>query len=183
MEAVSRRQEIHSLALQACKTHPSRVDAALAAGDGPDDQEGLGPRRDHVGERRVGRLERQVLLAGEEPQERASTEGDVVADRPAQHRIAGLEGVEDGALGRGAVDAQLHLADDPGQGPEVGREYDSDHGSVWTSTERTAGRSRTIGDQESPASADAYTWPPVVPKYTPHESSESTAMALRSTLT
>ncbi len=35
--------------------------------------------------------------------------------------------------------------------------------SVWTSTERTAGRSRTTGIQLSPPSADPYTWPPVVP--------------------
>src|SRR5581483_11084087 len=36
--------------------------------------------------------------------------------------------------------------------------------SVCTSTESTAGRSRTIGAQLSPASGDAYTCPPVVPK-------------------
>ena len=38
------------------------------------------------------------------------------------------------------------------------------HGSVCTSTESTGGRSRTIGAQLSPASTDAYTCPPVVPK-------------------
>jgi len=38
------------------------------------------------------------------------------------------------------------------------------HASVCTSTESTAGRSRTIGFQLSPASAEAYTCPPVVPK-------------------
>ena len=38
------------------------------------------------------------------------------------------------------------------------------HGRVCASTDSTAGRSRTIGAQLSPASADAYTWPPVVPK-------------------
>src|SRR6266852_7164541 len=63
-----------------------------------------------------------------------------------------------------------------------------DHGSmsqasVCTSTDSTAGRSRTIGAQLSPASADAYTCPPVVPKYTPHLSSESTAIASRNTFT
>lgn len=39
-----------------------------------------------------------------------------------------------------------------------------DHFRVCTSTERTAGRSRTIGIHESPASGEQYTWPPVVPK-------------------
>src|SRR5207245_11187250 len=38
------------------------------------------------------------------------------------------------------------------------------HPSVCTSTESTPGKSRTIGFQLSPASADAYTWPPLVPK-------------------
>ena len=108
---------------------------------------------------------------------------DVVADRPAQHRIAGLERVEDRALRDRALDLELHLAVDARQRPQMRREHDSDHGSVWTSTESTAGRSRTMGAQLSPASADAYTCPPVVPKYTPHESSESTAIASRSTLT
>ena len=41
---------------------------------------------------------RQVLLTGEEPDERPPLLCDVVADRSAQHRIAGLERVEDRAL-------------------------------------------------------------------------------------
>src|ERR1700704_5961105 len=57
------------------------------------------------------------------------------------------------------------------------------HASVCTSTESTPGRSRTIGFQLSPASAEAYTCPPLVPKYTPHLSSESTAIASRNTFT
>src|ERR1700730_16187169 len=126
---------------------------------------------------------RQILLAGEEPHERSALLRDVVADRPAQHRIAGLERVEDRALRGPAPDLGLHLAADLRQRPQMLREHHSDHGSVWTSTDTTAGRSRTMGAQLSPASADAYTCPPVVPKYTPHESSESTAIASRNTLT
>src|ERR1043165_3120091 len=41
------------------------------------------------------------------------------------------------------------------------------HFSVCTSTLNTAGRSLTIGVHESPESAEQYTCPPVVPKYTP----------------
>src|SRR5262249_52254920 len=72
--------------------------------------------------------------------------------------------------------------------PEVPREpsllpRDRDQPKVCTSTEYTAGKSRTIGIQLSPASAEQYTCPPVVPKYTPQRSSESTAIASRSTLT
>jgi hypothetical protein len=40
-----------------------------------------------------------------------------------------------------------------------------------------------MGIQLSPESAEAYTCPPVVPKYIPHESSESTASALRKIFT
>src|SRR5262249_22063607 len=106
----------------------------------------------------------QVLLAGEEPQERPSPLRRVVADRPAERRVAGFERVEDRALRRRALHAQPHLAADPRQVPQVEWQHDPDHGRVWTSTDRTAGRSRTIGDQRSPASREAYTWPPVVPK-------------------
>src|ERR1700686_2705448 len=52
-----------------------------------------------------------------------------------------------------------------------------DHASVCTSTESTPGRCRTVEARLSPASAGACTGPPLVPKYMPHLSSESTAMA------
>ena len=130
----------------------------------PDDQKRLRARRDRVGQRRVRRLVRQILLAGEEPHERPALLRDVIADRAAQHRIAGLERVEDRALRDRALDVELHLAADVRQRPQMRRQHDSDHGSVCTSTESTAGRSRTMGAQLSPASADAYTCPPVVPK-------------------
>src|SRR5574341_934182 len=155
----------------------------LAAGNGPYHKKGLRPRRDPVGQRGVRRLMGQILLAGEEPQERSALLRDVVADRPAQHRIAGLERVEDRALRGRTLDVELHLASHAGQHPQMKWKQHSDHGSVWTSTDTTAGRSRTMGAQLSPASADTYTCPPVVPKYTPHESSESTAIASRNTLT
>ena len=105
------------------------------------------------------------------------------SDRPAQHRVAGLERVEDRALRDLTLDVELHLAVDVCEGAQMCREHDSDHGSVWTSTDTTDGRSRTMGAQLSPASAEAYTCPPVVPKYTPHASSASTAIASRNTLT
>ena len=107
---------------------------------------------------------RQIFLAGKEPQERPALLGDVVADGAAQHWIAGFERVEDRALRDSTLDLKLHLAADVRQRPQMLRQYDADHGSVCTSTESTAGRSRTMGAQLSPASADAYTCPPVVPK-------------------
>src|SRR6266851_1438984 len=107
----------------------------------------------------------------------------MIADGAAQHGILGLKGVEHRALRDRTLDAELHLAANVSQRPQMSGEYDANHGNVWTSTESTAGRSRTMGVQLSPALAEAYTWPPVVPKYTPHLSSESTAIASRKTFT
>src|SRR4029453_2670102 len=103
----------------------------------------------------------------------------LVADGAAQHGIARLEGVEHRALGRDAVDVDLHLTRDLGEGLQVRGQPPADPGRLCTSTESTAGRSRTIGCHVSPLSADAYTCPPVVPKYTPHGSRVSTAIASR----
>src|ERR1700738_4329251 len=126
---------------------------------------------------------REILLAGEEPQEGPALLRDVIADRAAQHRIARFNRVHDRALRHRSLDIDLHLAGHVRQPPQMCWEHNPDHGSVCTSTESTAGRSRTMGAQVSPASAAAYTWPPVVPEYTPHLSSESTAIASRNTFT
>src|SRR6266853_4235340 len=156
----------------------------LPARDGPQDEEGLRPLDRGGGQRRVRRLVGQISLAGKEPQERAALERDMIANRAAQHRVPGLERVEDGrARDRAGADVELHLVANVRQGAQVRREDDADHRRVWTSTDSTAGRSRTTGVQLSPASADMYTCPPDVPKYTPHLSSESTAIASRSTFT
>src|SRR6267378_7154048 len=160
-----------------------RDKSGLAAGNRPDDEKGLFPRCDGVGKRSIRRLKRIVLFAGEEAQERTALLGDMIADRAAQHRILGFESVEHRALRDRTFDVELHLGADARQRPQMSGEYDANHGSVWTSTESTAGRSRTMGVQLSPALAEAYTWPPVVPKYTPHLSSESTAIASRKTFT
>ena len=70
----------------------------LAAGNGPYHEKGLRPRRDRVGQWGVRRLVGQILFTGEEPHERSALVRDVVADRPARHRIAGLQRDEDRAL-------------------------------------------------------------------------------------
>src|SRR5262249_24227534 len=115
------------------------------AGHGADDEEGLGARRDRVGQLRVRAVVGKILLAGEDSQEGSAFLCDVIADRPANDRIARLERVQDGTLGDRAVDGDLHLAVDVGQGAEMRGQHDTDHGSVWTSTDTTDGRSRTIG--------------------------------------
>src|ERR1035441_2343284 len=155
----------------------------LPAANSPNQQERLRPGRHRIGERGVWRFVRKILLAGEEPHERPALLRDVIADGPPQHRVAGLEGIQNRTLRGRPLDVELHFARDLGQRAQMRRENDSDHGSVCTSTDSTAGRLRTMGAQGSPASGHGHTWQPVVPKYTPHESSESTAIASRSTLT
>ncbi len=157
--------------------------ALLTPGNGSHNQKGLRSCRDCLGQRGIRRFVGYILLAGKETHKGPAPLRDVVADRPAQHRIAYLDRVEDRADRNRPLNLELDFAADARQSPQVWRQHDSDHASVWASTENTAGRSLTIGAQLSPASAEPYTCPPVVPKYTPQESSESTAIASRNTLT
>src|SRR4051812_16180224 len=83
---------------------------ALTAGDRADDEERFGARRDGVGQRVVGRVVREVFLAGEEPQHRATLPGYVVADRALEHREAVLERVEDRGGRHRAKHVEPHLA-------------------------------------------------------------------------
>jgi len=129
----------------------------LAAGHGPDNEKRLGPRRDRFGQRRVGRIVRQIALAREEPNERAAATRGAIADRSSQHRIARFQRIEQRTLRRPTGYVDLHLAVGARQGPQMGRQHHADHVSVCTSTESTGGKSRTIAVQVSPASADAYT--------------------------
>ena len=108
---------------------------------------------------------RQILLARKEAHVGAPLLRVVVADGAAQDRVARLERIEQRALGDVALDIQFNKAvAEFRERAQVLRELYPDHVSVCTSTESTAGRSRTIGSQWSPPSAEAYTWPPVVPK-------------------
>lgn len=103
------------------------------------------------------RLVREILSAGEEAKEVAAGEGGVVADGAAEDGVAGFEGIEDGAYGYGTFELEFNFAADTGEGSQVCGQFkaDASHGSVWTSTESTAGRSRTMGAQVSPAFAEA----------------------------
>src|SRR4029077_14958815 len=123
----------------------------LASGNGPDNEEGLRPRSDRVRQRCVRWFMGEILLAGEETQERPALLRNLIADRPAQHRIAGLECGKDGALRNLTAHLELSVAAHARQCSRMWRKHDSDHGSVWTSTESTPGRSRTMGAQFSPA--------------------------------
>src|SRR5258708_1067204 len=159
------------------------VSAPSTPSDGPDDQQRLLPGYHGVGQGCMRRFVRQILLGCEEAQEGTALLRDVIANGAAQHWILGLERIDHRAHCGLAADFELHFTADARQSAQMWRQHDADHGSVWTSTESTAGRSRTMGAQLSPASAEAYTCPPLVPKYTPHLSSESTAIASPKTFT
>src|ERR671935_3159237 len=122
---------------------------------------------------------RKVLPTREEADERPPLVCDVIANRAAQHRVMLLERIEHRALRNRSVHVDGHLFVNARECSKMLRKRDADHRSVCTSTDSTGGRSRTIANHVSPASADAYTCPPVVPKYTPLLSSESTAIASR----
>ena len=126
---------------------------------------------------------RQVFLAGKEAQEGTTLLRDMVPNRPQQHRISRFQRIQHGSLRDWLQNLQTYFAADVRQRAQVRRQHNPDHASVCTSTDNTAGRSCTMAFQLSPASFDAYTCPPVVPKYTPQESIESTAIASRSTFT
>src|SRR5882724_1145285 len=166
----------------------------LTAGDCANDVKRFCPRRDFLRQRSVRRLVRYILAAGKESQERSALSRDMLENRPTQHRILSLQCVEDRSSCHfpiNLVNLNRHISCHACKRPQMQRHYQPNHGfchdpfsdNVWTSTESTAGRSRTIGAQVSPASADAYTCPPVVPKYPPHVSSESIAIASRNTFT
>src|SRR5918992_4240036 len=63
----------------------------LAAGDGAHNHKRRGSCRDCLGQQRVRRFVRQILLAGEESYEGPALLRHLVTDRAAQHRIARLE--------------------------------------------------------------------------------------------
>src|SRR6202030_3215800 len=125
----------------------------------------------------------QIFAARKKSQKRPPLLRHMLANRPGQHRKARLQRVQHGTQRRCPRHLQLHFAVKRRERPQMCGHHYANHANVCTSTESTAGKSRTMGFQLSPASADAYTCPPVVPKYTPHESMESSAIASRNTFT
>src|SRR5690242_13955049 len=137
-----------------------------AAGDCANDEQRFFAGHHFVRERGVRRLVGDVLLAREKPQEWPPRLRHVVANRPLQHRIVRLKGVQHGTHGHWAWNLQLDLATDLREPSKVRRQHHAylglrglscrcaPHFSVCTSTESTAGKSRTMGDQLSPASEE-----------------------------
>jgi hypothetical protein len=94
---------------------------SLAAGNGPDDQKGLLPGRDFVGQWGIRRFMGQILLAGEEPQEWPALLRDMVSNGASKHGIASLERVKNRTLRGRALNFELHLTVDARQRPQMCR--------------------------------------------------------------
>ena len=127
----------------------------LSARQRADDEEWLRADRDGIRQRRIGGLVRKVFLAGEESHERTAAKCHVIADRPSKHGMPRFEGVEHRTERRRAGNVDLHITVHARQRAEMRGQFDPDHDSVCTSTANTGGKSRTIGVQLSPLSADA----------------------------
>src|SRR6185369_14981090 len=132
--------------------------------DCADDVKRLRSRCDRCGQRRVRRFVRHIFTAREESQQWTTLARDVIANRPTQHRITRFECVEYRVACHWTINVELNISRNARKRSQMCRQNNYDHVSVWTSTESTGGRSRTMGVQVSPASADPYTCPPVVPK-------------------
>ena len=118
-------------------------------------EKGFYSRRDGPGKRSVGRFVRQVFSAGEEPDERTPLLRDVIENRAGERRVPRLQGIENGSLRDWRRDLELHFAGDLRQDTQMRRKHDADHARVCTSTDTTAGRSRTMGVQLSPPLGEA----------------------------
>ena len=97
---------------------------------------------------------RQIFSTGKKSHERPPQLSDVIAHCPTQHGISSFELVEYGPLSHVRVNVEFYVPIDARQSAQMRRKNNANHGSVCTSTESTAGRSRTIGFQLSPESAD-----------------------------
>src|SRR5215213_997428 len=95
-----------------------------------------------------------VFTAGEKSQQRTTLTGDVVANGATQHRVSSLDRIEYRASCHVALNLKLHISTEARERSQVCRQYNQNHVSVWTSTESTGGRSRTIGAHVSPPSGE-----------------------------
>jgi len=132
----------------------SQTLVSLSPRDRTENEKYLFSRGDFCRQRQIGRFERKVLPAHKESQKGAALLRDMIADGPPQHRVTRLERVEDGTRRNGTLDGNLNFGARLRQPLQVIWKHDTYQGSVWTSTENTAGRSRTMALQLSPPSGD-----------------------------
>ena len=125
-----------------------------ASGHGSDHDERFGAAATGVGQRRVRGFVRQVLLAAKN---RTNFRRSCVAWSRSVPLSIGYSASSASSTDRcvSGPSTSRQTGSAGRERAQVGRKHDPDHGKVCTSTDSTAGRSRTIGFQLSPASGDA----------------------------
>src|SRR6185503_9171727 len=90
---------------------------------------------------------RQILAAGEEPDEGPALLRHMIADRALQHWKLSFYSIQDRAQRHWPFDLKLNLLADISQSPQVMRENHSDHSSISTSA---GGRTTRIIAESEP---------------------------------
>src|SRR5215475_13013745 len=97
---------------------------------------------------------RQVFAAGKKTNHWPANLRHLIAHRPAQHWIFRFNRVQQRALSQRSVELKFYFTFDVRQRTQIRRKNDAYHCTVCTSTDNTAGRSRTIDFHLSPASTE-----------------------------
>src|SRR5579859_477927 len=140
---------------------PTRPATRLTTCDRTENKQRLLPRNNGFRKGSVRRLMRKIFLASKKAKKRAALLRDVVANGSRKHGIRSLKSIEHGANCDLTSDFDGHFTADMRQCPQMRRKDDANlrcgatsHERVCASTDKTAGRSRTMGDRKSPASLE-----------------------------
>ena len=98
---------------------------------------------------------RQIFVAGEKSDHWSPKSRHMITYCPPQHRIFGFNSVQHRTLSHRSVELKFDFVTDVGERPQVRGKDNAYHANVCASTDSTPGKSRTMGFQVSPASADA----------------------------
>ena len=130
----------------------------LAASDGTDNEQRLVAGGDRLRQGGIGRFLGKVFRTRKESHEGAALPRDVIANCAAQHRITRFNCVDHRANRDRAAHLKMNLAAYVRQGTKMWGKHHANrsrgHAIVCTSTDNTAGRSRTIGFHVFPESAE-----------------------------
>src|SRR4051812_36998266 len=137
------------------RSFPAKLRDYLSTRNCTDDQEWFGSIRNRARQRRIGRFMRQIFAARKKTDHWPANLGHMITHCPAEHRIFRFNRVQQRALSQRSVQLKSYLALEVRQRSQIRRKNNANHGSVCASTDKTAGKSRTIGFHLSPASAEA----------------------------
>jgi hypothetical protein len=126
----------------------------LSSGDSTYNKKRLAPRSNFLRKGNVRGVVGQVLLAGEETNERAADVRLVISNSPAKDWMRRFKRIQYAPLSNLSRNLDLYFALDLRERSKPLWKYHADHVNVCTSTDMTDGRSRTIACQVSPLSGE-----------------------------